>query len=243
MINDPTMSHDEMISFLYKVTGVSVSVSGINRALRAIDRSKKNHRRVARRQDAELRNLYLYRLSRYETKQLVFVDQSGYEANKQGRRNDWVACDGAKISYQIIPAYTQDGVLFSRCFKGSVTAAIFEDFIKQLLCYCERWPAPKSVLVMDDTPCHNKEKVDLLCAAAGVKLLLLPPDSADLNPVGRLMYGLNEFVEERREECKDLGQDDFEGFLGRCMGVVGSQQASARHHFQLAGLFVEGQRR
>ncbi|KAI9148649.1 hypothetical protein HJFPF1_10690 [Paramyrothecium foliicola] len=152
---------------------------------------------------------------------------------------DGYSCDEAKVHYEIVPAYTQNGLLFSRIFAGSVTATSFEDFIKQLLYYCARWPAPNSVLVMDDTPCHNRERTELLCAAAGVKLLLLPPDSADLNPIEGLMQSVGKQVEEHQEEYLSLAQGDHENFLGMCIEIVGSQQANARHHFQLAGLSVE----
>ncbi|KAI9155795.1 hypothetical protein HJFPF1_08384 [Paramyrothecium foliicola] len=233
------MSHDEMISFLHAVTGILVPLPSINQTLKAINRSTKSRRCVARRQDAELRSLYLYRISRYETNQLVFVDQSADDDKKGRRRKGWSPCESSKAHYQIVPAYTQDGVLLFRVFTSSVTAASFEDFIKQLLSHCGRWPAPNSVLVMEDTPCHNREITELLCAAAGVKLLLLPPDSADLNPVGGLMSGLENFIEKSRDEYKSFAQDDFEGFLSMCMGVVGCQQAKARHHFKLAGLSVE----
>jgi hypothetical protein len=80
---------------------------------------------------------------------------------------------------------------------------------------------------------------ELLCAAGGVKLLLLPTDSTDLNPVGGLMSGVESFIEKHRDEYNSLAQDDFESFLSMCMGVLGCQQAKARHHFQLAGLSVE----
>jgi hypothetical protein len=231
------MSHDEMISFLYAVTGILVPLSGINQALRAIFRSKNRRRYVARRQDAELRSLYLYRLSRYETNQLVFVDHFVDDDKTRRRRKDWSPCESSETHYQIVPAYTHDGVLFSHIFAGSVTAASFEDFIKQLLYHCGRWPATKSVLVMDDTPCHNRRELNYCVPRRVLSYFFYH----DLNPVGGLMSGVDNFIEKHREEYKSLAQDDFEGFLSMCMEVVGSQQAKAKHHFQLAGLSVEGE--
>ena len=49
--------------------------------------------------------------------------------------------------HQILPAYTQDGVVLSRVFQGSTDGAVFEDFIEELLHHCGRWPEPKSVLI------------------------------------------------------------------------------------------------
>jgi hypothetical protein len=38
--------------------------------------------------------------------------------------------------YQILPAYTQDGVLLAHVFQGSTDATVFEEFIEQLLPLC-----------------------------------------------------------------------------------------------------------
>jgi hypothetical protein len=35
--------------------------------------------------------------------------------------------------YQILPAYTQDGVILARVFQGSTDGAVFKEFIEQLL--------------------------------------------------------------------------------------------------------------
>jgi hypothetical protein len=39
--------------------------------------------------------------------------------------------------YQILPAYAQDGIIFSRVFRGSTDATVLEDFIAQLLQHYE----------------------------------------------------------------------------------------------------------
>jgi hypothetical protein len=76
--------------------------------------------------------------------------------------------------YQILPAYAQDGILLTRVFRGSTDAAVFEDFIDELLHHCGRWPEPKSVLVMDNASFHHSERISQMCADAGVKLVYLP---------------------------------------------------------------------
>lgn len=60
--------------------------------------------------------------------------------------------------YQILPAYTQDGILLSRVFQGTTEGDIFEDFIEQLLPHYGRWPEPKSVIVMDNASFHRTER-------------------------------------------------------------------------------------
>jgi hypothetical protein len=85
--------------------------------------------------------------------------------------------------YQILPAYAQDGVVLSRVFQGSTDASVFEDFIEELLHHCGRWPEPKAVLVMDNASFHHSERLEQMCAEAGVKLVYLSPYSPDLNPI------------------------------------------------------------
>jgi hypothetical protein len=78
--------------------------------------------------------------------------------------------------------YAQDGsILLSRVFQGFTGSSVFEDCIEQLLTHCGKWPEPKSVLVMDNASFHHLERVEQLCANAGVKLVYLPPYSPDLN--------------------------------------------------------------
>lgn len=74
---------------------------------------------------------------------------------------------------------------------------MFEDFIRQLLHHYDRWPEPKSVLVMDNASFHRTEGVRQICLAAGVKLVYLPPYSPDLNPIEELFAELNAFIKRQ----------------------------------------------
>jgi hypothetical protein len=85
--------------------------------------------------------------------------------------------------YQILPAYSQNGILLSRVFQGATDSEVFEDFIEQLLCHCDKWPEPNSVLVMDNAAFHHLARIEQMCNEAGVKLVYLPPYSPDLNPI------------------------------------------------------------
>jgi len=154
--------------------------------------SKKNIRRVAKERNAELRNFYLYKLSSFHSYQVVYVDESGSDTRGGFRRTGWSPRGTTPVQiadfhrgqrYQILPAYTQDGILLSRLFQGSTDGAVFEDFIEQLLHHCGKWPEPNSVLIMDNASFHRGLKIQQICDAAGVKLLYLPPYSPDFNPV------------------------------------------------------------
>ena len=96
--------------------------------------------------------------------------------------------------FQILPAYTQDGVIFARVYQGSTDSTVFEDFIEQLLPLCGKWPEPKSVLVMDNASIHHTERIEQMCRDASVKLVYLPLYSLDFNLIEEFFTKLKAFI-------------------------------------------------
>ncbi|OGE46974.1 hypothetical protein PENARI_c081G08890 [Penicillium arizonense] len=167
---------------------------------------------------------FIFNLSDFESYHLVYVDESGCDKRVGFRRTGWSPLGVAprQVSqfhrderYQILPAYAQDGILLTRVFRGSTDAALFEDFIDELLRHCGRWPKPKSVLVMDNASFHHSERISQMCADAGVKLVYLPPYSPDLNPIEEFFAELKGFI--RRNWCyyADDPDREFGSFLER----------------------------
>lgn len=248
LLLQPDMFQCEMTAFLYDKTGVEVSLSTMSRTLRAMGWSRKTCRRIAQQQDKQLRNFYLRKVSQYEAKQLVFIDESGCDKKAGQRRMGWSPRGSTPVKvnelnrdtrYQILPAYTMEGILLARIYTGSTDAEWFEDFIKQLLHHCGKWPEPNSVLVMDNASWHNKERLQQLCADAGVKLLFLPPYSPDFNPIEEFFSELKAYIKRHWNEHLGLIKGDFRAFLKMCVRIVGSRRSSARGHFRHAGLSVE----
>jgi hypothetical protein len=173
--------------------------------LSSIGWSKKAARRVAKEQNPDLRDFYLYYLSSFRSYHRVYVDESGCYKWIGFRRTGWspLGVTPVKIArfqreqrYQILPAYSQDGILLARVFQGSTDSVVFEDFIEQLLHHCGRWPEPKSVLVMDSASFHHTERIKQMCADVGVKLVYLPPYSPDLNPIEEFFTELKAFIKK-----------------------------------------------
>jgi hypothetical protein len=169
-----------------------MSTSSVSRALNSISRSKKKIRRVSKARSADLRDLYVHNTSNFLSFQYVFVDESGCDRRDGYRRTGWSPLGVTPVQvtrfsrekrYQILPAYTQDGIIFVRVYQGSTDSAIFEDFIAELLLSCNPWPQRRSVLVMDNAPIHHTARVNQMCYDAGVKLVYLPPYSPDFNPI------------------------------------------------------------
>jgi len=195
----PGLYIEEIVVFLKDEFQTMVTTSSIRRALVAKGWSKKTVRRRAKEQNADLRDYYLYNLSDFKLYHLVYIDESGYDKRVGFRWTGWAPRGTSLLQvtpfyrdqrYHILPAYAQDGIVLSRVFRGSTDAAIFEDFIAQLLQYCGRRPEPKSVLVMDNALFHRSEGLEQICSDAGVKLVYLPPYSPDLNPIGEFFAEL-----------------------------------------------------
>ncbi|KAJ5366062.1 hypothetical protein N7541_001822 [Penicillium brevicompactum] len=87
--------------------------------------------------NTQLRDFYQHKLSEYRSYLLVFVDESGCDKRVGYRRTGWSPLGVTPVQlskfhrgqrYQILPAYTQNGVILSRIFKGSTDAGFMSSF-------------------------------------------------------------------------------------------------------------------
>lgn len=244
----PGLYFDEMVIFLWDEFHTMITSSSIRRALKAKGWSKKTIRQHAKERNADLRELYLHNLSEYQSYHLVYVDESGCDKRVGFRRTGWSPLGMAPVEvsqfhrdqrYQILPAYTQDGVLLSHVSGGAADAIIFENFLAQLLQHCGRWPDPKSVLVMDNASFHHSRRVSQMCEDAGVKLVYLPPYSPDLNPIEEFFAELKAFIKRNWGYFEADPDQGFGVFLSWCIDTVGGKEESAKGHFRHAGLKIE----
>jgi transposase len=244
----PELYLDEMAVFLYDEFKVHVTTSSIRRALVSMHWTKKAARRIAKQRNPDLRDFYHHYISDFHSNQLIFVDESGCDQRAGFRRTGWSPLGKTPVQiarfhrsrrYQILPAYTQDGILLSRIFQGSTDGPFYEDFIEQLLQHCGRWPEPKSVLVMDNASFHRSDRIEKMCSTAGVKLVYLPPYSPDLNPIEEFFSELKAFIKRHWAGYEEKPHQDFEMFLEWCVATVGARSGSAEAHFRHSGISVE----
>lgn len=248
LLEKPGMYQDEMVVFLYDEFDILLNVSAVSRALASIGWTKKATRQIAKERNADLRDYYLNNLSDFESYHLVYVDESGCDKRVGCRRTGWspLGVAPAQVArfhrdrrYQILPAYTQEGVLFYRVFQGTTDSAVFEDFVEELLQHCGRWPEPRSVLIMDNASIHRSERIKEMCLDAGVKLVFLPPYSPDLNPIEEFFSDLKRFIKKNWQAYENDPNQDFEAFLEWCVRVAGGSEDNARGHFRHAGITVK----
>ena len=245
---DPCMRLKDMVAFLHGEFEVDVNRFSIRRALKDVSWSKKATQNIAQERNQDLRDEYMYEVSSFRPCQLVFLDETGVDRSIGIHSKGWAPrgkrpCQVKRFHrgqrFQILPAYTQDGVIHFRVYEGTTDTEIFEDFIEELLPYCGRWPAPKSVLIMDNVSFHRSDKIQQMCDEAGVLLLYLPPYSPDLNPIEEMFGELKTYIRQVWDEHIGFVRADFLGFLEECVTVVGARKASARGHFRRAGISID----
>jgi transposase len=248
LLEKPTLYLDEMAVFLWDEFEMIVSTCSIGKALASISWTKKAARQKAKERNQDLRDEYIHDIFEFQSYQLVFVDESGCDKRVGFRRTGWSPLGVAPVQvskfhrdrrYQILPAYSQDGILLSRIFQGSTDGPMFEDFIEQLLQHCGKWPAPKSVLVMDNASFHHTEKIKDVCLNAGVKLVYLPPYSPDLNPIEEFFSELKAYIKQNWGVYEDDPGQGFDNFLEGCVDIIGAKERSAEGHFRHAGITIE----
>lgn len=173
---------------------------------------------MAKELNPDLRNFCLYGLSFFSPYHLVYKDEAGCDKRIGFRSTSWspLGVTPVKIArfqreqrYQILPAYSQEGIILALVFQGTTDSAVFEDFIEQLLTYCGRWPEPNSVLVMDNASFHHTEWIEKMCANAGVKLEYLPPYSPDLNMIEEFFAELKTFIKPNGRHVRTARSKDL----------------------------------
>lgn len=93
-----------------------------------------------------------------------------------------------------LPAYTIEGYLDCIICQGSITHAIFNDFVRtNVLPHCGVYENgdPLLVIILDNASIHHNQELKDMCQEAGVLLEYLPPYSPDLNPIDTLCAVLN----------------------------------------------------
>ncbi|KAJ3548569.1 hypothetical protein NM208_g933 [Fusarium decemcellulare] len=244
----PNMYRDEMLEFLEKEFETAVPVSNISRSLKAAGWSRKTARRVAIERNADLRDYYLYKLSFFKSYQLVYIDESRCDRRVGRRRCGWAPKGVTPVQidpfhrdqrYQILPAYTQKGVLHYQIFPGSTDSAVFEEFIEQLLHHCGKWPEPNSVLVIDNASFHKSPKIKEMCEEASVEVLFLSPYSPDYDPIEEFFAELKAFIRRHWHENEHFISIDFQSYLEWCIDVISTREESAKGHFRHTGVEIE----
>jgi hypothetical protein len=152
---------------------------------------KKLSRKAAERCE-EKRRQFVLAIGQEPLERIVTADESAVNVLTTFRESGW-AYKGVRARrqtnfvrgqrYSLLPAITSTGIIYCEVKKGGYDGDSFLRWLEGLLDRMNPYPAPQSVLVLDNCRIHHVPGVSEMCAARGVKLVYLPPYSPDLNPI------------------------------------------------------------
>ncbi|KAE8231477.1 hypothetical protein CF326_g3506 [Tilletia indica] len=240
ILRRPALYLDELRSILRRITGRSISLSTVHRYLLRGGITLKRAHRIAQERSARKRAAYEIKIGQYEPSQLVFSDETSYDARDSVR----VRARSKRSRNAVLPRpYTRgkrlsciaalgiNGCFASRAVQGSFNEHLFYTYLKNdLLPYMTPFPGPRSVLVLDNASIHHSHRIRILVEDIfNCKLEFLPPYSPDFNPIERAFSKIKASLRRRNaavvdpnhffEAVRDITLEDCEGWM-RLAGYV-----------------------
>jgi transposase len=256
LCDKPDLYLDEIQWFLFFECDVQVGLSTISRHLRMAKWTKKKLEKRASQRVELLRTDWRRKVSIISAEMCVFCDESGTDRRDGSRRTGWSPIGQAPWAYapfrrgnrcHLLPAIATDGIVDVLLYEGQSNAEGFELWLEtRLLPKMNAFPAPKSVLVMDNAGWHRNERIQALCDRFGVLLWYLPPHSPDFNPIEAYFSDLKAYIRRwyRYKGGDQMGFEDFKVFLIQTTLEVGKRTEQIRGHFRNSGVpfrFKEGE--
>ena len=247
---DPTLYLDEVADFLYMEFGIQLEKSQVSRLWKNAGVSHKKLSVQACQRNEVLISAFTFKMTQWDARQLIFVDESAYNERTGDRRYGWgPSGHRARVKrwlkkserWSLLPAYTLNGYLNPILFKGAITAQIFQDWLRNdILPNVVPPPGLRIVLIKDNCRIHKSPIVIDICNSFNVDIEFIPPYCPEFNPIEASFHDLKAYL--RRWYKPDGGSyDNFENFLiealrERCKGPVAAR--NARAHFKHSGYLV-----
>ena len=147
-------------------------------------------------------------LDTIDIKNPVFIDETGvnmamtrhYGRGENGVRvyDDRPVNKGKNIT--LIGAMSDEGLIASMTFPGSLNSDSFLVFIEQIL-LIQLWIG--AIVVMDNFPVHYAKTAKALIESAGGKVKFLPPYSPDLSPIELRWSKLKQILRSAKARTSD----------------------------------------
>ena len=200
--------------------------------------SRKVVSKHAAEQSQVLRDAWQRDTRLWRADQIVAIDESAANERTGDRKRGWAPSGRAAVApysairterWSILPALTVDGYLAYDIEQGSFTQELVDNFIcDQVLPHCNRWPNPRSILIMDNASIHKSERLQQICEDQGVLLYFIPSYSPDFNPIEQSFRALKSWIRKHywmQETFQTFGQ-----FLMYAIGQCGSSDARGYFH-------------
>ena len=184
---------------------------------------KEKRREVARL----LWNLY------QKGKKFLFVDETHWETGKRCTRG-WSSKGQKALScrpfqrtkFTSIAVVSSTGEKTARVFKGTVTAAIFLEFMAEILNWHSERSRDKIIVYMDNAPVHNPPALKRLVERAGHTLVFGPKYSPEMNPI-ELVFGFWKKRVDRAIMTRELTETNVLQVIADAFDSLGEDEMRA----------------
>ena len=258
----PWAQQKEMVWYLGEEWGLNVHRSTVGRFLKRERLSSKRGRRVADRQNSELRLAWIAGLLNLTAEQIVTVDESNFNETTGWRRRVYapIGQDGRYNddvtrgkSWSILPAYMIDGYLCCGVKQGYVFSkfryeadfnsyfkaeSFFRWIVDELLPHCNVFPAPRSVIIMDNATIHCNPRIEQVIRQHGCEIRYLPPYSPDYNPIELSFAVLKAWIQKHQREIWPYWDGDFGSYLRYAIKRSRCDRFAVAHFRHSAGGYI-----
>ena len=165
---------------------------------------------IAQEREEVERGLWKWLASRFDSRRLVFIDESGFtismdrlrsRAPKGKRAYGRVPRNRGKNQTLIASITLEGGMGECMCVEGATDKEVFEAYVEKAL-------APSlleegQVVVLDGLGAHRTARVRELIEARGCDLVFLPAYSPDLNPIEEAFSKIKHLVRKAAERTRE----------------------------------------
>jgi transposase len=131
----------------------------------------------------------------------------------------------------LIGAMSDEGLLATMTFAGSLDTASFLVFIEKIL-LPQLWRG--AIVTLDNLAVHYAEKAKDLIESVGAKVKFLPPYSPDLSPIELCWSKLKEILRSAKARTSEA----LDEAISRAINAI--TEENALNWFQHCGLFFDG---
>ncbi|KAF7335978.1 DDE family endonuclease [Mycena sanguinolenta] len=215
--HSPDLYLDEIQEQIASVHGIEISLSTITRTLKRLGMTSKKLSRTAAERCEDSRREFVLEVGKYPPEYLVTADEAAVNILTTYRNNGWSyrglrapkKCNFVRgIRYSLLPAITIDGLIYTHVKVGGYNGEQFVEWLEGLLQVMNPYPAPHSVLILDNCRIHHVDDVQEMCDAKGVKLLYLPPYSPDFNPIEECFSWIKHYIRRNGQEFRRIAEGD-----------------------------------
>ena len=236
---EPWLYQDELAEYIEEEWGIAVSAPTICRILKREGISIKKSERMGPQSEI-LRTSWRADMLQFTVNQLIFIDESLFKLQTGWRARAYAPighparwCDDIRRgrTYAVLPAYTIDGYLPCTGYRlGYYNSEAFIEWIEEnLLPHCNAFPAPRSVICLDNCSTHINPLIRQTIEAKGCLIRYLPPYSPDYNPIELTFSILKAWLRRHFRPLKRRFGENFEGLLRHTVFASRCDRAAIAH--------------